>query len=260
MSLYYEGDTVLHRMNPLFKLALTLVAFIHMVIFPDFTPILIHFITSILLLVYSKPRIPRGIVLGIAAIVLGHGWINMVLYRRGNITIDLYFVKLTQEGIVLGLLLALRVATIALYSLTVAATTNPRDLAVSLTRQLGINYRYSYATYVTFRMAPIVYRDLSNILIARKIRGYKGPRSPIKRIVSIFTPLLALVVKRSITLSLSMESRGFGAYESRFFFRDVKTSRIDYIILGAYLTYLSIITIVLAYLGVLGKILYLVEE
>lgn len=81
-------------------------------------------------------------------------------------------------------------------------------------------------------MAPIVYRDLSNILVARKIRNYRESAKPLRKLVSIFTPLLALIVKRSITLSLSMESRGFGAYKNRVFYRDVNLTRLDYTFLG----------------------------
>ena len=149
-----------------------------MIIFSSFVPILIHFLTSILLLIYARPKIPFKMILGIIIMVFGHGWINAVLYRKEIVVLDLYFIKLTYEGLSFGFLLALRVTTIVLYSLMVATTTNPRDLAVSFTKQLGINYRYSYATYVTFRMAPIVYRDLSNILVARKIRNYRVSANP----------------------------------------------------------------------------------
>jgi len=55
-----------------------------------------------------------------------------------------------------------------------------------------------------------------------------------------------------------MESRGFGAYKNRVFYRDVNLTRLDYTFLGAYFIYLVLFTIMLAYLGMLGKLFYLV--
>lgn len=56
-------------------------------------------------------------------------------------------------------MLGAKVAAITLYSILVVSTTNPRDLAVSIAK-LGVDYRYAFVAYATFRMAPLVHRDL----------------------------------------------------------------------------------------------------
>jgi len=70
----------------------------------------------------------------------------------------------------------------------------------------------------------------------------------------VLAPLLALVAKRSVTMSLSMESRGFGAYKDRTYYRDVKVTRTDYLAIAAYVLYLVAVTAVLHYAGLLGRL------
>ena len=252
MSLYYEGGTVLHRLNPLTKLALSLVAVAHMIAFPDLWPILTHVALGALLVLYARPKLPRELWLGILTLLIGHAWVNAVLYGGDTVLLDLRIVRISAEGLVFGAKLAARVLAIVLYSIAVASTTNPRDLAVSISRQLGVNYRYAFAAFVTFRMAPLVSRDLENILLSRKMRGWKQ-RSPVAAVASVLAPLLALVAKRSVTMSLSMESRGFGAYKDRTYYRDVKVTRADYLAIAAYALYLVAATVILHFIGLLGK-------
>lgn len=258
MALYFEGGTFLHKLNPLVKLAMSFAAIVHMILFPSFWPMAVHVVTGIVLLAYVRPRLPRALWVAVFTLFVGHAWVNAALYRGGTPIAELGPIVLTWEGVMLGFKLALRVLAIVFYSLLAAATTNPRDLAVSLANQLGVDYRYAYATHVTFRMAPLVKRDLENILLSRKMRGYRGG-GLIGRIVSVIAPLMALVVKRSITMSLSMESRGFGAYKERTYYKPVKVKKIDYVVASLFLVYLFATTITLHMLGLLGPMLQLTD-
>ena len=258
MALYFEGSTFLHKLNPLVKLAMSFAAIVHMILFPSFWPVSIHVVTGVVLLAYVRPRLPRALWAGIFTLFVGHAWVNAALYRGGTPIAAVGPILLTWEGVMLGFKLALRVLAIVFYSLLAAATTNPRDLAVSLANQLGVDYRYAYAAHVTFRMAPLVKRDLENILLSRRMRGYRGG-GLVGRMVSVITPLIALVVKRSITMSLSMESRGFGAYRERTYFKPVKVTKTDYVAASLFLAYLLATTLALYVLGLLGPILQLTD-
>ncbi|RLF00676.1 MAG: hypothetical protein DRJ57_00540 [Thermoprotei archaeon] len=248
MSLYYEGASLLHRLTPLTKIVVTLIAMFHMVLFPQLKYILLHLMAATALLVTARPRIPIRVWAGALAVVVGHGWINAVMVRSGSLLLDLGWLKVYWEGLELGITLAARVMAIILYSILVAATTNPRDLAVSIAK-LGVDYRYAFAAYVTFRMAPLVRRDLENVLMSRKIRGVKTRVNPIELMASILAPLLSLVVRRSTLLSISMESRAFGALRSRAYYWDVQSGVRDYAFLAAFLTYLIVGTCLLTYVN-----------
>lgn len=62
---------------------------------------------------------------------------------------------------------------------------------------------------------------------------------------SILASLLYLIVRRSTLLSISMESRAFGAAKSRAYYWDVRLRAIDYAFTAAFLTYLITGTLLL---------------
>ncbi|RLF06627.1 MAG: hypothetical protein DRK00_01135 [Thermoprotei archaeon] len=248
MSLYYEGTSPLHKLTPLTKIVITLVAIFHMALFPQLEYICLHLAAAAALLAMARPRVPVKVWAGALAIVVGHGWINAVMVRSGTPLLKVGYLEVYWEGLELGVMLAARVTAIILYSILVAATTNPRDLAISIAK-LGVDYRYAFAAYVTFRMAPLVRRDLENILISRRIRGIKVRENPLESMAGILAPLLSLIVRRSTLLSISMESRAFGAMRSRAYYWDVQVGAKDYAFSMVFLAYLISGTCLLMRLG-----------
>jgi len=220
VSLYYEGDTLLHRLNPLTKLLVSTVAVFHAGILGTPLVLAAHLAAASMLVAVARPRLNRLIALGAAAAVFGQWWVNAALYHY-NLGLD------WQESSTLALLLAARVAVIILYSLAFVATTSPRDLAVALSASLHVPYIYSFMSFVTLRMMPLLARDLENIRAARLVRGYKPPRSPVARLASLLSPLLAVAVRRSVYMGLAMEARGFGAYPDRSYVDPPRFTRLD---------------------------------
>ena len=247
---FYEKSTFIHKLNPAVKFFLVTLAFIHMVFFPDMSIALFHVVTTIGIIVYLRPRkIPTKIVLSILLTVFSYGIINALFVRCGRIILKSSMIILTDEGIYFGTFLALRVLAIFLYSIIFVISTNPRDLIVSMVRQLKLPYRYAYAAYVSYRLAPLISRNMDEISIAMKVRNIKYPINPVKRLVMILTPLLSTLVKTSITLSLSMESRAFGIYPKRTFVWDVKIRKEDILISVLYILYIIVTTIVFWKMG-----------
>ncbi|MEM4665687.1 MAG: hypothetical protein QW498_00085, partial [Thermofilum sp.] len=62
-------------------------------------------------------------------------------------------------------------------------------------------------------------------------------------------PLLYLAVRRSTTLAISMEARGFGKYPSRTFMNPTKISTLDKAFAAAYLSALILISFLAVQLG-----------
>ncbi len=220
MSLYYEGDTFLHRLNPLTKLLAATAAVFHAGALGSPQALAVHTVFAAALAAWARPRLNRLIALGAAATVLGQWWVNAALYHY-NLGLD--WGAASAEA----LPLAARVAVILLYSIAVVATTSPRDLAVALSAQLRVPYTYSYMSFVTLRMFPLLARDLENIRAARRVRGYRPRGGPASRLASLLSPLLAVAVRRSVYMGIAMEARGFGAYEDRSYVDPPRFSRRD---------------------------------
>jgi len=208
LTLYYEGDTWLHGLNPLVKLFSATAAVFTAGILASPGVLALHLAFSLLLVLVAKPRLSRLIVAGALAAVAGQWWVNAALFHYN---MGLPWAEASWRG---GLLAA-RVAVVILYSVAFISTTSPRSLAVALSAQLRVPYVYSYMSFVTLRMLPLMARDLENIRAARRVRGYRGQGGPVSRLAGLLAPLLSVAVQRSVEMGIAMEARGFGAYPDR---------------------------------------------
>lgn len=114
----------------------------------------------------------------------------------------------------------LRIYTIYLVSIIFIRTTSPRDLAVSFTEGLKVPYRIAYSFFVAMRMIPLMQEEMAVIRAAQQVRGMGRQKSLAGRIQSLrqlMLPLLVRSMREAGTLVHSMEARGFGAYPTRTF-------------------------------------------
>lgn len=117
-----------------------------------------------------------------------------------------------------GLATGLRVASVLLMALLSGLTTHGPDLVRSMITQLRMPYRVGYAGLAALRFVPRFARELDTIRKAHRVRGLspgRGPLAGIRRYTGYAIPLLAGGIRHADRVSLSMESRGFGAYPTR---------------------------------------------
>lgn len=232
----------LHRLNPALKLLLLLVGVFHLAFFLHPVIVVGHMLTAALLVVWGRVRVRRGFALGAVTTIVGFTWVNYFLFVTNlNLT--------PAEALYRVALLSSRIAVIILYSAFFAGTTDPGQLATSLTLQLRVPYVYSFMAFVTLRAAPIVMQDLDSMLSFRKVKGYVSRRSPYRYLISLVMPLLYLAVRRSTTLAISMEARGFGKYSSRTFMNPTRISTLDKVFAAAYVAVLIAMSLFAVQLG-----------
>ncbi|MEM0493992.1 MAG: energy-coupling factor transporter transmembrane component T [Thermofilum sp.] len=234
--------SVLSRINPSLKLILLLAGIFHLAFFLHPVVVLGHLLTASLLVLLGRVRVRRGFALGAATTIAGFTWVNYLLFVT-NLNLS------PVEALNRVALLSSRILVIILYSAFFAGTTDPGQLAASLTLQLRVPYVYSFMSFVTLRAAPIVMQDLDSMVSFRKVKGYISRRSPHRYLVSLVMPLLYLAVRRSTTLAISMEARGFGKYPSRTFMNPTKISTLDKAFAAAYLSALILISFLAVQLG-----------
>lgn len=237
MTLFYEGKTFLHKLNPLTKFTAALIAILHASLLSTPAVLLVHIMLGFILVVAARPRLRPIVLAGFSAAVIGHFWVNVLLYRYN-------FGLNWPDSLVSASLLAARVLVIVLYSITVLATTNPRDLAVAASVHLRIPYTYSFMVFVSLRMLPLIMRDMENMAIARKIRGYISVKNPISLLATYMTPLFSLAVRRSIYMGISLESKGFGKTRARTYLNPTRFGRGDWAFLAAMSTIIFITSII----------------
>lgn len=230
------------RINPALKLMLLLAGIFHLAFLLHPVVVLGHLLVALSLVLWGRVKVRKGFAIGAITTIAGFTWVNYLLFIT-NLNLS------PQEALSRVALLSARIVVIILYSAFFAGTTDPGQLATSLTLQLKVPYVYSFMAFVTMRTAPVVFRDLDSMMSFRKVKGYISRRNPHRYLISLAMPLLYLAVRRSTTLAISMEARGFGKYSSRTFMNPTRITKLDGAFAAAYVLVLAAISFIAVQLG-----------
>lgn len=231
-----------HFVNPALKLVLLLAGIFHLAFFLHQVVVLGHLLVASLLVLWGRVKVRKGFAIGALTTIVGFTWVNYLLFTTN-------FNLSPEEALSRVALLSIRIAVIILYSAFFAGTTDPGRLATSLTLQLKVPYTYSFMAFVTMRAAPIVLQDLENMVSFRRVKGYISRRNPHRYLTSFLMPLLYLAVRRSTTLAIAMEARGFGKYPSRTFMNPTSITKLDIAFAAVYFSALAAISFLAMQLG-----------
>ncbi|GFN22889.1 energy-coupling factor transporter transmembrane component T family protein [Thermanaeromonas sp. C210] len=143
---------------------------------------------------------------------------QVFLIQEGNTVLTLFpgrgFGRVTDVGLYACTVLALRMLVMTSTIPVLLATTNPKDMVVAFVEKLKVPYLYAFMLVTSLRFIPVLQEQLDLVLQAQRARGrdLEG-RNFIKRlkaVVPVALPLLLVSIRRSRTLAISLETRGFG--------------------------------------------------
>jgi energy-coupling factor transport system permease protein len=232
---WHEEDSILHRLNPLTKLA---GCFVAAAVVSTASEPMTPAIVALLALSATRlvGRVPWAAVLRPLTFgaVAGFGlfWTYTVFYAG------------TGPAWVYGATMAARLLAILSASAMFVLTTDPSRLVRSLIHQAHISPRIAYSVFVAYRFVPLLEVELDTIRAAHQMRGGAGGYGPVdkvREVVGYAIPLLASAVRKGERVALAMESRGFGALPAnqRTYFRVTTLGRADLWFGGACLLVLA---------------------
>jgi len=237
------GNSVLHRLNPLPKLALAIGVLIFS--FATRNPALLGIVFAIGLMLVTIGKIWKAylrvvmilfpiyltlIVLQSIAPAFPRPWTPIVGF--GPFTIY-------QEGIYSGVSMLARILCMTTYALIMIQTTHPSDLFTSL-QKIGMPYVLNFILTVTLQLLPIIQSEFAIVLSAQKSRGMKG--TGFGAILPSMVPVFVGAIERVQQLSISLEARAFGSSGRKTSFRDVSMRVKDYIALVLSLVFPILLT------------------
>ena len=266
--LYREGDTLLHRVNPVAKFVAFSVWIVVPTLFLDPATPAAFLILSLLLgwtLGRISPLLMGRRLAPFLAVAAGMLFFNAVFYggAREHLLFRIGPLGIWSEGVSLGASVGLRIICIASYSALFIFTTDPTRFASSLTFQAGFHYRLSYAVLAAYRFLPLLQRELNNIRDAHAVRGAFAGRSLrtfLARIRRYGVPLLAGGIRQAERLAIAMDARGFGALPSHTFYVRTSMRPLDYLFVAGALATCAGILWGLAHAGLLRGFLAGVAE
>ena len=226
MVAYYEGDTALHRLNPLSKLSAVLATCTAVFLFGNVALILGSLAGVVAVAYVSGAGRVMDVLRSRFAVMLGL-WliaINAFFTPGGRVLliVPFYFFQLpiTDAGLTMGILYAARFLTVFLISALFVASTEPAALVYSLMRR-GLPYRYGFLLVLMLRFVPVFERERKMVSDAQKMRGLeidkRGVRKMYRALRYTMVPLIVSALQKTESLVMSMEGRAFGYRPDRTF-------------------------------------------
>lgn len=207
---YVPGATVLHRLNPVAKLALASGIIIATFLAASY-PALAGLLVITLALgayagVFSRLASLLKVLLPLAAIMLV---LQMIFVQGGERLVGF----VTSEGLVTGSKACLRLLGVALPLVLVLTVTKLTDLANACVEILHVPYRYAFAFTTALRFVPLFGQEMNAIREAQTARGVEyDTKNPIKKLqlmLPLCIPLLISSVGKTDATALAAEQRGF---------------------------------------------------
>lgn len=152
---------------------------------------------------------------------------GQALIEIGKLTI------LTTDGLKKGLEFIIRIMII-IASATIITTSNSREIVQGLV-QWKLPYEVAFMVSIGIRFLPILTEEIKDSMVAIQLRGIEIEKIPFKKKFQVysylFTPILVGTIIKAQKLSMSIEMRGFRAYEERTSYMTLKMAYIDYLII-----------------------------
>lgn len=217
---YQPGSTIVHRLNPVTKLVISLCLIAIAFLMPDFRgPMIIAvslFVLAILTRVYrpiTKIVVITGTPLALALIVI------QGLFFPDNVT-PYYIIEpvpivdqiiFYEEGLLFALLFLFRILTLMITLLLVIVTTHPKRLTIAL-EDKGLSNKFAYVFLSALQLIPEMQNRAKAIVDAQQARGLDTKaniRKRMKSVLALFIPLMIGMLIAAETRALALESRGF---------------------------------------------------
>jgi len=215
LSFYIKRDSVLHRLNPLTKLTLTLALVAIAFITPWYwTPQLI-LLAAVLPLSIAGRVFPEFIKTAIRLILPAATFlfIMQALFQPiGEVVIfKFYFLHVTQESLMFAFRNATRIFVMVSSFTLFLLTTHPSELMSDLSRR-GLPGQFAYVIISTLQILPQIQARAQTIIAAQRSRGLDTESTFFKRAGAIVPLVGPLVFGSFIEVeerAIAIEARGF---------------------------------------------------
>ena len=240
---YQDKNTAIHRLNPVVKLVWGATIIVLSLIFDH--PLYIMVLLVAVAILLKSANVWRewtsvlklwlwlgGSVIIINALVSYHG--NHVLAIAPFTLPVLGQPVITLEAIVFGAVMAVKLLVIISSFAFINLTVDPDDV-MSVLLKMKLPYKSVLVTSLSTRFIPCLIEDVQRINDAYRTRGVLLDTGNwfkrLKNRAGIIIPLLSNSLDRAVQVAEAMEARAFGTGQNRTYYRDIKLSHMDIVIL-----------------------------
>lgn len=224
---YYQGDSVIHKLDPRVKLTATMGFILTLFLIDNIYGYIIAALFLGLIILLSKVPflyIIKGMKAIIFLLVLTSTF-NLFL-TPGEVVVSIWKLTITREGVKLAVLMAVRLTFLIIGSSIMTLTTTPNHLTDGLEKLLRPLkkvrvpvHEISMMISIALRFIPILAEETDKIMKAQMARGADFETGNIikraKALVPILVPLFISSFRRANDLAQAMEARCYTGGEGR---------------------------------------------
>ncbi|MGN0789409.1 MAG: energy-coupling factor transporter transmembrane component T family protein [Christensenellales bacterium] len=225
---YYPAESVVHRLDARAKIIFSLLYMIGIFFVASYTMYLAVFI--FLVSVVALAKIPLKLlfksVKAILFILLFTAIINVLFYKPGNVLVEWWIIRITDEGINFAIKMMLRLSLLVMGTSLLTFTTTPTaltDAIESLLKPLTYIkvpvHDLAIIMSIALRFIPGLIEETDKIMMAQKARGANLDTGnfvqKIKAMLPVLIPLFVSAFRRADELADALDSRCYNASPNR---------------------------------------------
>lgn len=225
---YFPGNSFVHKLDPRTKILATLIYI--GAIFLAASPVSYGVLTAFAALIIGVSRLPVFTVLKslkpVLIIVLVTMLIHLFTFPGEQIVFTWKFLRITAEGLEMGVKMAARIVLLLLFSSVLTFTTSPIVLTDGIEKLLrpfkavGVPaHELAMMMTIALRFIPSLLEETDRIMKAQTARGADfeggGVFQRVRNMLPILVPLFISAFRRADELAVAMEARCYRGGEGR---------------------------------------------
>lgn len=238
---YYPTESKIHDLDPRTKLLATILFIVGLFLVKSFWAYL--FAAMGLAVVIYMTNVPpkymfRGL-RGIIFIIMFTVIINIFFTSGETVLLTIWKLKITKEGIYMGIKMGVRLIMLVVGSSILTLTTSPLELTdgieigLSPLKKIGFPaHEVAMIMTIALRFIPTLAEEVDRIMKAQMARGADFDTGNIidkaKSLIPLLVPLFISAFQRADDLALAMEARCYRGDVNRTRMKTMKFTRDDY--------------------------------
>ena len=236
---YIPRDSLIHNLDPRIKILSCLAIIISLFLITEGLGYLILGSFVIISIVVSKVH-PKFVLMGLRPVlfIILFTLIIHIFMTEGEVIYQLGFLKITQEGLVKGLLISFRLFILILATSLLTLATSPISLTDGIERLLSVfkligmpAHEIAMMMTIALRFIPTLLEETEKIMKAQISRGADFESGNIfnraKNLIPILIPLFVNAFRRADELAIAMEAKCYRGGEGRTHYRELKIKKAD---------------------------------
>ncbi|MCM1505632.1 MAG: energy-coupling factor transporter transmembrane protein EcfT [Ruminococcus flavefaciens] len=249
---FFPADSVIHRLDPRFKIVMTLIFIIMIFTGDSFVCLAVGAVYTVIAVLLSKIKLKMFAksIKPLMPFLLITALLNILFVHSGTVYFNWKFLKITSDGINVSVVMMIRIILLIAGSSLLTYTTSPITLTDAVERLLSPLKRFKFPVHelammmsIALRFIPTLIEETDKLISAQKARGAEIDTGSFmnraKNMVSILIPLFVSAFRRADELATAMECRCYCGGEGRTRLRQLKSAPRDYIALAVTLFFLA---------------------